>query len=189
MWQITDYSLWLNWSDPVVRDVFRDPHLTSASFPQAYAIIDERIDKPGVEKWAIFHIEGSYNSTTKRDFNVTHPIHLHGHDFVVLAQGEGSFDPSSMPIVTENPTRRDVALLPGDGYLVIAFKLDNPGVWLLHCHIAWHASQGLGLLVLEAQSEIPSTLDNYGQMQRTCAHWDAWSNSKPPPAHKEDSGI
>lgn len=53
MWRITDYSLWLNWSDPVVRDVYRNPHLTSANFPQAYAIINEKIDKPGVEKWVI----------------------------------------------------------------------------------------------------------------------------------------
>lgn len=51
MWRITDYSLWLNWSDPVVRDVFQNPHLTSASFPQAYAIIDEPIKTPGEEKW------------------------------------------------------------------------------------------------------------------------------------------
>lgn len=47
MWRITDYSLWLNWSDPVIRDVYNSPNLTSSSFPQAYAIIDE----PGINNW------------------------------------------------------------------------------------------------------------------------------------------
>lgn len=34
-------------------------------------------------------------------------------------------------------------MLPGGGFLAIAFKPDNPGAWLLHCHIAWHASSGM----------------------------------------------
>lgn len=36
---------------------------------------------------------------------------------------------------THNPPRRDVVLLPGNGFVVIAFKTDNPGSWyvLLLC--------------------------------------------------------
>ena len=46
-----------------------------------------------------------------------------------------------------NPPRRDVAMLPAPagppgggpppsgGWLVIAFLTDNPGAWLMHCHI------------------------------------------------------
>jgi drug/metabolite transporter superfamily protein YnfA len=26
-------------------------------------------------------------------------------------------------------------MLPGGGYLVLAFVTDNPGAWLMHCHI------------------------------------------------------
>lgn len=42
----------------------------------------------------------------------------------------------------ENPPRRDVVLLPETGYIAIAMRADNPGAWLIHCHIAWHSSGG-----------------------------------------------
>jgi FtsP/CotA-like multicopper oxidase with cupredoxin domain len=35
----------------------------------------------------------------------------------------------------DNPPRRDVAMLPANGWMVIAFQADNPGAWLLHCHV------------------------------------------------------
>lgn len=65
-------------------------------------------------------------------------------DIVVLAQKNTTFDPvnSYQDFNFVNPPRRDVVLLPAKGYIAIAFKPDNPGVWLLHCHIAWHASAG-----------------------------------------------
>ena len=68
------------------------------------------------------------------------------------------FDGTTSSFNTANPPRRDVATLPGNGYLAIAFRLDNPGAWLVHCHIAWHASQGLSLEFVESQSDIAVTL-------------------------------
>ena len=47
-----------------------------------------------------------------------------------------------------NPQRRDVQLLRPEGYLVLQFETDNPGVWPLHCHIAWHVSGGLYVNVM-----------------------------------------
>lgn len=63
-----------------------------------------------------------------------HPLHLHGHDFWILASGEGSYD-SSVELQLSNPPRRDTVSMPGAGYVVIAFETDNPGLWLFHCHI------------------------------------------------------
>jgi FtsP/CotA-like multicopper oxidase with cupredoxin domain len=37
----------------------------------------------------------------------------------------------------QNPTRRDVHMLLPYEYIVIQWNQDNPGVWPLHCHIAW----------------------------------------------------
>lgn len=48
-------------------------------------------------------------------FGLFHPIHLHGHDFWVVAQDVGTFDPTTTNITTTNPPRRDVATLPGNG--------------------------------------------------------------------------
>ena len=56
-----------------------------------------------------------------------HPMHLHGHDFFILAQGEGIFDPLFVSLNLVNPPRRDTATLFGNGYLVIAVYTDNPG--------------------------------------------------------------
>lgn len=63
---------------------------------------------------------------------------------VVLAQNQSLFDPkeSFAYFNFENPPRRDVVLLPEQGYIAIAMRADNPGAWLIHCHIAWHSSGG-----------------------------------------------
>lgn len=74
---------------------------------------------------------------------LSHPIHLHGHIFWVLAQGTGTWDGTIENNI--NPPRRDVHILPaesenGPGYVVLEFSANNPGVWPFHCHIAWYAS-------------------------------------------------
>lgn len=61
-------------------------------------------------------------------FAQDHPIHLHGHDFWVLDQGYGKYVNGSDTLKLNNAPRRDVAMLPASGFLVIAFKTDNPGV-------------------------------------------------------------
>jgi hypothetical protein len=86
-----------------------------------------------------------------------------------------------------NPPRRDVATLPGNGYLAIAFKKDNPGSWLLHCHIAWHASQGLSMQFVESQSEIAVAMSDTAIFRDTC---DAWNDYIPSDVYtQDDSGI
>jgi FtsP/CotA-like multicopper oxidase with cupredoxin domain len=63
-----------------------------------------------------------------------HPIHMHGHHFRVLSRN-GRKPPS--------PIWRDtVVLKSGDG-LEIAFVADNPGKWMLHCHILEHQMAGM----------------------------------------------
>lgn len=91
------------------------------------------------------HSDPTEKSTDKNSpVEVAHPLHWHGMDVVVLAQQNTTFDPvnSYKTFNFINPPRRDVVLVPAGGYIAIAFKPDNPGVWLLHCHIAWHASAG-----------------------------------------------
>lgn len=96
----------------------------------------------------------------------------------------------------DNPPRRDVALLPAGGFLIIAFKADNPGSWLLHCHIAWHASSGLALQILERQEDFKKmmTEEKMAETKRVCKNWNEWYNN--PNNHweahgnfQDDSGI
>jgi len=86
-----------------------------------------------------------------------------------------------------NPPRRDTAVLPGDGYLVIAFMADNPGAWLLHCHIAWHASEGMGMQFLELGDEAVGTLTELDAIQDGCTSWNSY-NSKAG-TRQDDAGI
>jgi FtsP/CotA-like multicopper oxidase with cupredoxin domain len=64
-----------------------------------------------------------------------HPMHLHGHFFQVLSK-------NGKPI-TGSPLMKDsLNIEPGEEY-VVAFKADNPGNWLFHCHDLHHASAGM----------------------------------------------
>jgi iron transport multicopper oxidase len=66
-----------------------------------------------------------------RDAN-PHPFHIHGHVFGVLAKGEGDFDNTLNSTYLQNPIRRDTVTIPGEGYAVIQFEANNPGVWFMH---------------------------------------------------------
>ena len=63
-----------------------------------------------------------------------HPMHLHGHSFRVIAR-DGQ------------PTRHrewlDTVLLAPRETAELAFVADNPGDWLLHCHVLEHQASGL----------------------------------------------
>ena len=63
-----------------------------------------------------------------------HPMHLHGHTFRVLTRNG-------------QPTRfkewQDTALLAPKERVEIAFVADNPGEWMLHCHILEHQAAGM----------------------------------------------
>lgn len=57
-----------------------------------------------------------------------HPIHLHGFNFFVLAQGMGSFTPGSVAYNLVDPVARNTIAVPGGGWAVIRFVANNPGL-------------------------------------------------------------
>lgn len=128
-----------------------------------------------------------YTYTNCHPHRVSHPIHLHGHDFWILKQEVGTYDPATTVFNTINPPRRDVATLPGNGFLTIAFQLNNPGAWLVHCHIAWHASEGLSLEFVESEGKIAAALGaaTKALIADTCDQWKAFT----PVFEQVDRGI
>lgn len=98
----------------------------------------------------------------------SHPFHLHGHNVQLIdrAPSYGAhfydylngdpvpYDPSTNDSFPQYPPRRDTFILPPQGYLVLRFVADNPGVWLFHCHIDWHLSQGLAMQLVEAPEQL-----------------------------------
>lgn len=77
-------------------------------------------------------------------------------------------------------------MLPASGYLVIAYQTDNPGVWLMHCHIGWHTSEGFALQLVERHSEIAATVDA-DSMSQTCDNWNSFQDAEG--IEQEDSGV
>jgi FtsP/CotA-like multicopper oxidase with cupredoxin domain len=63
-----------------------------------------------------------------------HPIHLHGHAFQVVAR---------QGLKIEEPIWLDTVLVFPKETVDIAFVADNPGDWLLHCHVLGHAAAGM----------------------------------------------
>lgn len=63
-----------------------------------------------------------------------HPIHLHGHVFNVLSR-EGKS--------AERGESGDTVLIDPKTRAEIAFVADNPGNWMLHCHILEHLASGM----------------------------------------------
>jgi hypothetical protein len=47
-----------------------------------------------------------------------------------------------------NPVRRDTTVIQPYSWTLIRFVADNPGLWALHCHIAWHQEAGLMMQIM-----------------------------------------
>jgi hypothetical protein len=148
--------------DPVVKQIFdSDAGITSDLVPA--------IDLTGLKgkNWVYIVIESL--------LPLPHPIHLHGHDSYVVARGGGLYLPGLVEIQTDNPPRRDTVNLPQNGFVVLAFETDNPGAWLLHCHIEWHLHDGFAMSVIEgSRKTIRDVYRKAGQeaeMQRVCRNW------------------
>lgn len=108
-----------------------------------------------------------------------HPFHLHGHKFWVLAIGDSGYfqdgyyeaNDNNQVMNFKNPIFRDTVNIPGFGWGVIRFVVDNPGVWPFHCHIGWHMEAGL-LLQINALREEYSNWKHYPRdWYSQCQYW------------------
>ena len=136
-WTLSGTTFYAEWENPTLQSILDDGTVPDTSGNLA-------IEVPNLGEWVYVIIE--------TPIPLPHPIHLHGHDFLILAQGLGTYD-ESVALQLTNPPRRDVANIPADpstgqaGYLVVAFYTSNPGVWLMHCHIGWVSFSGYVLII------------------------------------------
>ncbi|KAN0078973.1 Multicopper oxidase domain containing protein [Elaphomyces granulatus] len=200
-WDIHLAPFRIDFSEPTVLNLDQEDH------PKYLSVVTANADKEDWI-WLVISAPAGVPPDGARLFvPAAHPMHLHGHDFALLRQSENSWlaekenitlDCSDEKIKCDNPPRRDVALLPAKGYIIIAFKADNPGVWLIHCHIAFHASSGLVLQIIENGHLIPEHFngEKLAETERVCSRWDNWfSNSlnhwdfENPDHFQDDSGV
>jgi FtsP/CotA-like multicopper oxidase with cupredoxin domain len=67
--------------------------------------------------------------------HLDHPMHLHGHHLLVLSH-------NGRP-ATGSPWWTDTLNVKPGEILEVAFRADNPGLWMDHCHNLTHAAQGM----------------------------------------------
>ncbi|KAL1874014.1 hypothetical protein VTK73DRAFT_568 [Phialemonium thermophilum] len=188
VWKVNGSAINVDWGKPVVQYVMEG----NSAFPTSENIISLN----NANQYTFWLIENDPDQA----ISLPHPFHLHGHDFLVLgrspdaqpaAQTRYVFDPSTdlARLKGNNPTRRDVTMLPAKGWILIAFQTDNPGAWLMHCHIAWHVSGGLSVDFLERASDLKKnfTAADTAVFNNNCNAWRAYAPTDPWP--KSDSGI
>jgi FtsP/CotA-like multicopper oxidase with cupredoxin domain len=71
-------------------------------------------------------------------------MHLHGYSFRVLRHN-GSLLPHAR--------WADTVLVPPKETVEIAFVADNPGDWMLHCHVTDHQVSGMMTVLRVAEAE------------------------------------
>jgi FtsP/CotA-like multicopper oxidase with cupredoxin domain len=79
------------------------------------------------------------------DSGSVHPMHLHGHHFIVLTRNGKAVKRWSTDTLN---------MLAHERYEV-AFRATNPGLWMLHCHNLPHAFDGLTMHVMYDGAETP----------------------------------
>lgn len=109
----------------------------------------------------------------------SHPMHLHGHSFRVVAMEKLNTSTSVEYVKMldrmghiyrklDKAITKDTVSVPDGGYTIVRFHAKNPGFWLLHCHIAFHMEMGMSLVIQVGEvSEMPTPPKNFPR----CGDW------------------
>jgi len=90
--------------------------------------------QPGMQPLLTLQRGRSYILTMRNQTAWWHPMHLHGHSFRVVSRNGVS---------VPHHQWSDTVLLPPKETVDCAFVADNPGDWMLHCHVMDHQVSGL----------------------------------------------
>lgn len=90
----------------------------------------------------------------KNNTMMAHPIHLHGHVLEVTEIDGQKLVDGAM---------RDTVLVLPHTTVKIQFDADNPGNWVLHCHMLYHMATGMIALVNYEGVALPKWM-NFGSL-------------------------
>lgn len=103
-----------------------------------------------------------------------HPMHKHGGKMYLIGQGLGPFPwatvaeamqavPASFNLAT--PPRRDTfataATTNQSAWLAVRYYSNDPGAWLLHCHISSHFDGGMSVAIQDGVDAFPTVPPEY----------------------------
>nr|CDJ79884.1 benzenediol:oxygen oxidoreductase [Coprinus comatus] len=104
-----------------------------------------------------------------------HPMHLHGHTFSVVKSAGKNNQPNYL-----TPVRRDVTATSQevDDYITIRFTTDNPGPWLLHCHLNKHHESGMVVVFVADVDSVAEENPVPDAWNDLCPIYDALSDAE-----------
>lgn len=80
--------------------------------------------------------------------------------------------------INDRLVRKDTVMVPAGGYVVVAFRADNPGYWFLHCHIEVHQLEGMGVLIEEypyrQHKREPAGINTHGNFRWSISEYTAF---------------
>ncbi|KAJ1812456.1 hypothetical protein LPJ56_005131, partial [Coemansia sp. RSA 2599] len=175
-------------SNGQVLDIINNITYIEPKIPTLYSALslgelafNESLYGPQTHAVVLNHME--YIEVTLRNPNtLPHPIHLHGHVFQVVSSGpEEIIAPAGVSEVDvprpsksiksytgRVPVSRDTVVVPPGRYIKIRFRADNPGAWLLHCHMDIHMGMGMVMTFVEAPDVLQKTQRIPQQMKEFC---------------------
>ncbi|XP_033096094.1 uncharacterized protein LOC117100492 isoform X2 [Anneissia japonica] len=116
----------------------------------------------------------------------SHPFHLHGYYFRVVGQDTIAEKTTvaevkeldrqgSLPRKLQGAVKKDTVIVPSGGYVILRVHADNPGWWLLHCHIEQHTELGMALVLHVGEDiDLPTAPAELPQ----CGSWTPQSEGK-----------
>ncbi|ERS96778.1 laccase precursor [Sporothrix schenckii 1099-18] len=180
-WKVNGTQEIISWEKPVDQYLLN----SQTDWPNSDNVVV--VDKK--DQWVFWVVEND------PVIGIAHPMHLHGHDFMVVGRADfnnpAPFKASDVASFKgDNPVRRDVTMLPPLGWVAIAYKTDNPGTWLFHCHIAWHVSGGLAVTFAERPTDFKAGVAaaDKSALDTQCTNWNNYFPSQDP-FPQSDSGL
>lgn len=77
------------------------------------------------------------------DLNYTLTDSIYGFPIAIGATFQDNFQPT----LIKNGIAKDTWLVPSGGWKLVEVTFDNPGLFLLHCHMTTHALEGLTIMI------------------------------------------
>ncbi|KAJ4715668.1 L-ascorbate oxidase [Melia azedarach] len=117
------------------------------------------------QNYDIYSVANNTNATSSSS------IYRLTFNSMVLGYGHGKFNPSTdtQKFSLINPIRKNTVVLNPYGWNASRFQVDNPGIWIFHCHVEAHFL--LGMMVLfesgsEMEAEPPQQIMGCGKTKR-----------------------
>ncbi|XP_045445403.1 laccase-1 [Melitaea cinxia] len=112
--------------------------------------------------------------------NLSHPFHLHGYAYNVIGIGRSpdqnvkkinlkhALDLDRRGLLERHlkqgdlPPAKDTIAVPNNGYVIVRFRANNPGFWLLHCHFLFHIVIGMNVVLqVGTHADLPPIPPNF----------------------------